>query len=119
MMNVSYETRYDGSSAPQICKVVTVDNDKSEVVTVLTLSNSDEISKISSEEIWSHMENMTDYMRIKGGELTLVEIQKYPEEGWPAIGWAYLSQINEELTQWWLYVMRRDAPEEKQVLHYH
>ena len=119
MMNVSYETRYDGSSVPQICKIVTMNGDDTEVVTVLTLSNLDEIANISSEYIWDHMENIADYMRIKGSEITLVEQQTYPSEGWPAVGWAYLSQINEEITQWWLYVMRRDAPEEKQVLHYH
>ena len=122
MINVSYETKYDGENEPRICKIVSVDGEPegSEVVTNLTLSNKDELVNVSAEEIWEHMQNMVDYMKVKSSELTLVNPGLYPDEGWPNIGWAGLNSLNEELTQWWLYVSRRDVVESSpQVLHYH
>jgi hypothetical protein len=121
MINVTYETRYDGETAPKICKIVSAEGEPSgsEIVTNLTLSNSDEIENVSNEELWEHMNNLVDFLKVKSADLSLVDQSIYPEEGWPAVGWAYLSTLNDEITQWWVYVSRRDSAPETQVLHYH
>lgn len=118
MIRVEYETRYDGEVSPKICKIVYADNEV-EVVTNLTLSNVDELEKISEDEIWQHMSNMVDYIKIKSSELTLVDKDVYPESGWPAQGWSLLYELNDELTRWWVYITRRDAEEPVQVIHHH
>jgi len=118
MIKVDYETKYDGQNSPKICKVVSADGEP-EVVTNLTLSNEDELSKISEDEIWEHMTNMVDYIKTKATELTLVDKNVYPHNGWPAEGWHTLDALNEELTRWWMYITRRDADEPVQVLHHH
>jgi hypothetical protein len=121
MINVRYETKYDGATAPRVCKIMSIDSDPNaeEVVTNLTLSNLDEMQNISDEQLWEHMGNMVEYIKLKSLDLTLVDPSTYPDEGWPAVGWALISSLNEELTQWWVYMSRRDSNSNLQVIHYH
>jgi hypothetical protein len=121
MISVRYETRYDGVTVPRVCKVMSIesDPDAEEMVTNLTLSNLDEMQNISEEKLWEHMGNMVEYIKLKSLDLALVKPSTYPDEGWPAVGWASIFNLNEELTQWWVYVTRRDSNLDLQVIHYH
>lgn len=113
-MLVSYETRYNESEYPKLCKVI-VSGDE-EVTVSLNLANRDEVPDIPDEVIWKHMSNLVDWMKIAVQSLILVPQGKSPDDGWPVIGWPEISRINEEVVSWWAYITYRD--EKVEVIHH-
>lgn len=112
-MEVSYESEFDGENKPLLLKVVTSGSDS--VSTALSLSNTHEISHISDDMIWQHMQNLVSYLNSLAGEATLVDQGVSPDSGWPVSGWTEMAKTHEEVIQWWMYVTQRD--EDIQIIH--
>lgn len=115
MMEVTYEAVYDGESKPKICKVVVDPSGPEKIYTALSVSNFDETSELSEELIWQHLNNLVEYIKVLSQDLKMVDLGRYPDDGWPIINWVSLSRVQEEIMSWWIYVTQRDEPVE--VIH--
>lgn len=115
MMEVTYESVYDGESKPKLCKVVSGASESEKIYTALSVSNFDETSHLSEELIWQHLDNLIEYIKVLAQDLKMVELGMYPNDGWPIINWVKLSTVQEEIMSWWIYVTQRDEPVE--VIH--
>lgn len=112
MADITYEARYPETSAPTLCKVITLP-DGEEFTTALNLSNTDEIANVDDVTIRLHMENLVAYLKHLADHMSLVPENTYPEGGWPVIGWVPVSAVNDDITKWWTYIEFR----EEQALH--
>lgn len=110
MIEVTYEAVYDGETKPKLCKVVSDSSSEEKVYTGLSVSNFDETSYLTEELIWEHLNNLIEYIKLLSLELKMVDMGKYPDDGWPIINWVPLSRVQEEIMSWWIYVTQRDEP---------
>jgi hypothetical protein len=115
-MIITYESRFSKGDRPRLCKVVRSETDQEgEVVTTLTLSNTEEIQRTDEGIIWDYMSKLVLYLKEEIESLTLIERGVHPNEGWPVLGWPRVHKINEEITSWWAYLEYKDEPIE--IIH--
>lgn len=112
-MIVTYEALFLDDGNPALCKVVSTEGTK--VITSLSVNNTHEITHLSDELIWQHLENLVSYIKTSSQEISLVDKGVVPRDGWPLVGWRSVVAAQEEALAWWLYITYRD--EQVEVIH--
>ena len=114
-MEVTYEAIHNLPSKPRLCKVVTTPEGQ-QVLTALSLSNTEELGHLSEELIWDHMINLVEYLKQASQDLEMVSVGVQPNDGWPVLNWQEIYNTHEEIMSWWVYVINRD--ETFEVIHH-
>ena len=110
MTHVYYEAKYNEMDAPKIYKIVDIDGDPAnDISTVILLQNSEELNHVTSDIIWSHIENLVAFMNLNAGTLAVSPVGVFPSDGWPVIGWGPMELLNAEINNWWYFLARRDT----------
>jgi len=98
-----------------------VENEKVLMTAAIMPSNREELKNVSDEVIYSHINNLLEYMKTLSQSLTVTPSGTNPRDGWAIVGWGNLSQVNSLTSQWWEYVEFRDITEDNSgaVAHTH
>ena len=75
----------------------------------LTPNNIEELSNVSDEIIYDHINNMIEYMKVLSVDMHIIPTGSNPRDGWPVVGWNEIYRINATTTEWWNYVEFRDV----------
>jgi len=110
---IEYEFVYNKGSRPEILKKFTAKS--GEVFSMpFGFENEFERSSLTSEQIYTHLENILQYTKDTGQNLSLV----YPNEPTSTDGWhlkggsGEIQWANEESLRWWEYVYYRPEDDE-------
>lgn len=108
---IEYVCEYIPGTQPALYKQLT---DGSEVLmrVALTPSNETELREVSSEIIRQHLDDYITYIRDLASSLYVTPEGYNPREGWPLVGWAKMSDANNQASLWWNYVEFREVPEQ-------
>jgi hypothetical protein len=99
---------YEKEKRPVICKKFVAENGE-ESHTVINVGNETELSSISAEIIYSHMDNVLRYLDAKIDDMTLVQLNELGhQEPWPIKGWSEVEWCQNEIVMWWNYIYYKD-----------
>jgi hypothetical protein len=110
---IEYIFEYDGTERPKFIKKV-VGSDGTAVSTILNFHNEEERESLSAEQLYSHVDNLIQYIKDRAQTIESVKLDEPPpEDGWHygGGGWAEISWANEEVLKWWEYVYYREEEE--------
>jgi hypothetical protein len=106
---------YEGEKRPSICKKFTSSTNE-ESHTVINVGNESEISEISAETVYQHMDNVLRYLDIKMDSMSLVQLNEFNSgEAWPIKGWSEVEWCQNEIILWWNYIYYKDYDERVQA----
>lgn len=104
---IEYVAEYIEGSQPNIYKQLD-QNGEILMRSIITFNNVEELSQVSDDVIYQHIENIISYMKYVSLDLKIVPEGTAPRDGWPLMGWANLYRLNSQITEWWNYVEFRD-----------
>ncbi len=106
---------YEGEKRPSVCKKFTSSTNE-ESHTVINVGNEDEISQISAEIIYQHMDNVLRYLDVKMDSMSLVQLNEFNSgEPWPIKGWSEVEWCQNEIILWWNYIYYKNYEERVQA----
>lgn len=109
----SYVFEYDGLQRPKVIKRVEL-SDNAAVDTVLNFYNEEEKLLLTTEQVYSHLDNLVQYIKDRSVLLSPVALtDPLPSDGWHfgGGGWAEVEWAKEEILKWWEFVYYKDEPE--------
>lgn len=111
---MTYTFSYDGTNRPKWDKVFTATNGETFSAN-LTFHNEIDRNNLSAIEVYSHINNLVQYVKDRTTELSIIELSDSPPSGmWPFHGRKYeeIEWAMDELLLWWNWAYFNDAFEE-------
>lgn len=105
---IEYVAGHSDNGVPGLYKQYS-DNDKVLMRSALMPSNLEELSNVSDEVIYTHINNMIEYMKVLSVDMHIIPSGSNPRDGWPVVGWSEIYRINILTTEWWNYVEFREV----------
>lgn len=116
---MAYEFKYKTSSTgnhvrPTWLKVL-VDAEGAEQKVVLNFYNEEERNNLATEEVYTHLDNLIQYMKDICQGISSIKIdESISADGWHFNGnWSEIEWAKEESLKWWDFVYYRDEPDEE------
>jgi hypothetical protein len=102
-------------SRPQWVKVIT-DSNGIDQRTLLNFENKEEFENLSVPEVYTHLDNLVQYIKDISSELSPIGIDEpIPSDGWHFNGnWGEIEWAKDECFRWWESVYYRNEPDEEE-----
>jgi hypothetical protein len=107
-----YEGLVDGAYVrPKWLKIIT-EADGVEHRIILNFSNEAERETLTIEQVYSHLDNLVQYMKDVSQGIFPLGLEESPADGWHFKGgWGEVEWAKEESLKWWESVYFKDEPE--------
>lgn len=112
-MITTYVAEYDGSSRPDIKKVLSASSGETLEVSI-PHTNEAEVAKIDTETIFVHARNLVQYIKDVVPTTFITEKDDDELESWPIKNWKEIELAKNEACFWWEIAYYRDEPEEEE-----
>ena len=109
---INYEFLYEPGNRPVLKKVLSTASGES-LETTVVFENVPDREALSSEQIYSHLDNLLQYIKDTTPNLSVIHLDEQNDgDGWHLNGgWAELEWANEEILKWWEFVYYNEPPE--------
>ena len=112
---MSYQFEYEGPLArPKWVRVI-ADSEGSEQKIFLNFNNEEERESLTNEQVYTHLDNLVQYMKDISQTIQPIGLEEAPTDGWHFNGrWSEVEWAKEETLRWWESVYYKDEPDEEE-----
>jgi hypothetical protein len=112
---MSYVFEYEGPLArPKWLRVV-IDSEGLEQKIVLNFDNNEERELLSNEQVYTHLDNLVQYIKDISQTISPIGLGEAPTDGWHFNGrWGEVEWAKGETFRWWESVYYKNEPDEEE-----
>lgn len=106
---MNYSFTYDKGSRPRWVKIFTSSSGET-YVTTLVFENTEDREKLTVEQTFEHIENLTKYIKDRANQIFPIYLEDTaPEDGWHFKGgWSEVEWAKDEALKWWNWAYYND-----------
>ena len=110
-----YVFEYEGPLArPKWVRVIT-DSAGVDQKVALNFNNEEERESLTSEEVYTHLDNLVQYIKDVSQGISPIGLDERPTDGWHFNGrWGEVEWAKEEALRWWESVYYKNEPDEEE-----
>jgi hypothetical protein len=91
------------------------DSDGLEQRVVLNFNNDEERESLTNEEVYSHLDNIVQYIKDISQTIYPIGLDENPTDGWHFNGrWSEIEWAKDESFRWWESVYYKNEPDEEE-----
>lgn len=104
---IDYILQNESGTIPKIIKRFTASS--GETFEIAVDFRSPDISDLSDEDIYTHLNNLLSYIsEVAGSSLSVIPKDQPVNGSWPIVNWENIEAAKKEVLDWWGYVYYRD-----------